>query len=141
MSNGFTKCYSGKTSFTHHFKGSFAQANCSHAVMNSSWPQSSLRYLKASALPKEHVTFGNSNIIKLIVSMAMRSIIITKDMHHFSCLNSRSIGRYQYHRMALMPWSVRILIRNAHENNNFAPWISCSRSPPLLSINDILIAI
>ena len=73
------------------------------------------------------------------MSMAVRSIIITKDMHHLFNFYALRFHRYQHHRMPLVFSCIRI--GNGHKYNYFTSWISSTRCPPFLTINYVFISI
>src|SRR3546814_12690210 len=54
------------------------QANRSHTVMDSAWPQSPLSNFKAAPLAAQHILDRNANILQLDFAMTMRRIVLPK---------------------------------------------------------------
>src|SRR5262245_22699103 len=107
--------------------------------MNSSRAESSLRNLKTSSLPQQHIGHGNAHIFKGHLGMTMRCIVISKDSKHAFDRHSRSIHRNENHRLLFMRG--RIEIGLTHENRNPAARVSCPGSPPLPAVNYIMIPV
>ena len=132
---GFPKGYAGFYPPAHCFQGSFRDADTSHAVMNSAWPQTSLGNLESPAFSKQHVSCRDTHVFKEYFSVAVRSMIVTEYAQHAYDLDPRRVHGNEDHRLLLVVWRRRVAL--AHQDRDLASRVAGPGRPPLSPVDNV----
>lgn len=108
--------------------------------MNTARSKTSLNNFEATSFAENHVANRNSDIVEANVAVAMRGIIVAVDLEHSVDGDTRSVGRHKHDRLLLVDILV-IGIRLAHDNINLAARVTSAARPPLLAVEDVLVAL
>lgn len=108
--------------------------------MDAAGTQTALDNLEAAALSQDHVANGNSDIVEANVSVAMGRIVVAVDLEHSVNGDAGGVMGHEHNRLL----AVRILVvgvRLAHDNVDVAARVASAARPPLLAVEDVLVAL
>ena len=92
----------------HQFERAFGETDEAHAMMNTAWPEPSLRDLEAATLSEQHVPRRDSHVVERDFGVPVRGIVEAEDRQHPLDLYARRVHRHQNHRLLFVFWRVRV---------------------------------
>src|SRR6266566_8990850 len=134
----FAKSYPLCDALAHHLQRMLCCPDCTHTVVDTSWPQASLGYRKPAAFLTQQVARWHPHILKQHLAVAL---VIYIAHHRQIALNGHTwcIPWHEHH--ALLPVLIGCMcIRLAHHNENAAAGTCRPGNPPLASIQNVFVA-
>ena len=107
--------------------------------MDAARAETPLRDLEPAALTEQHVGRGHANVLEGDLRMAVRRIVVTEHRKAAADGHPFRVHRHEDHRLLFVP--LRVGTRFPHENRDRAARIAGARDPPLVAIDDVLVAL
>ena len=107
--------------------------------MNPARPETTLGDLEATAFAQQQVGGWHAHVLVRDLAMAMRGIIVAKYRQWPHDGHAGGIDRHQNHRLLRMARCFRIGL--AHQDEDLAAWIAGAGDPPLVAVDEVVVAI
>ncbi len=124
----------------HEIESTLGSADGTHAVVNTTGTKTTLDDLETPAPSEHQVAQGNTDVLVDDLAVAFRRIVIAKHLHGTDDFDTGCVGGDEDDTLLLVRIAV-VGIRLAHNNVNGATRITGARDPPLVTVDDNLVAL
>src|SRR5712692_1913644 len=124
----------------HELERALGHADLTHAVVDAAGAESALGDLEAATLAEQHVRRRYPDVLEEHLAVAVGRIVVAEDGQHAPDRDAGRVARDEDHRLLLVAVGV-LGVRLAHEDEDLAAWVADARGPPLVAVDDVVIAL
>ena len=124
----------------HQIQRLFGSTQHAHAVVDAARPKATLGDLEATAQARNHIAGRHAHIVEMHLAVAVWRVIVAEDRQHAFDLDAGRVQRHQHHRVLAVA-AQALVGREAHEDADLAAWVAHAGAPPLLAVDDDVVAV